>query len=89
MDTLKKVNWVINIIMGAMAGFFVGYSGYECIFYLRHSSDYLLYSAPWYTGIILCGVLVAVIEIVLIVIKIAINRIMKAGKESAGVEKGE
>lgn len=70
--------------MGAMAGFFVGYSGYECIFYLRHSSDYMLYSAPWYTGIILCGVLVAVIEIILAVVKLVVCRIIKNEKEEKG-----
>lgn len=83
---MKKANWLINIIMIAMAGFFVGYSGYECIFYLRHSSDYMLYSAPWYIGIILCGILVAVIEIILVIIKIIIRFALKEKQENIATE---
>lgn len=83
---MKKANRLINIIMGAMAAFFVGYSGYECIFYLRHSSDYMLYSAPWYTGIILCGILIAVIEIILVVIKIVMRFALKEKQEEIGIE---
>lgn len=82
---LKKVNWMINIIMGAMAGFFVGFSGYEFIFYLKHSSDYILYSAPWYTGVILCGAMTAVIEIILLVIKLIICRVIRNEKEDSSL----
>ena len=54
---LKKINQIMNIIIGAFIGSLIGYSVYRIIDFHTRPSFYAAQSAPWYTGILLqCAV---------------------------------
>ena len=57
MRMLKKINQILNIIIGAFVGSLIGYSVYRMIDYHARPNLYAAQSAPWYTGILLqCAV---------------------------------
>ncbi len=66
----KRLNQWINILTGCFIGGFFGYSGFLYWDYKTHPMIYELQSAPWYTGILMYGVILAVLLAVCVVIKI-------------------
>ncbi len=70
---MKKVNTILNIIMGSSIGVFVGMSIYQCYDYYVHPGLYELTSAPWYTSILLHGVVTVALLVICVVIKVFIK----------------
>ncbi len=70
---LKKLNSILNIVIGACIGIFIGYGIFVFWDYKTHPDLYLVRSAPWYTGILVHGIVTIAILIVLIIIKLMIR----------------
>mgnify|MGYP000888368391 CR=1 FL=1 len=74
---LKRLNQILNILMGSFLGVFIGRSVYVCWEYKIHSDLYAIQSAPWYTSIMVYGIVTAVILGIAIVIKLIIRQKIK------------
>ena len=74
---LKKINSILNIIIGSSIGVFIGHGIYVCWDYKTHPDLYAMQSAPWYTSILLYGLFTIVALIVGIMIKLIIRRRLK------------
>lgn len=75
---LKKVNNILNIIIGSFAGVFIGQSIYKFWDYKTHPGLYVIQSAPWYTSILFSGLFTIVVIVVAILIKLIIrNKLQK------------
>ncbi len=73
---LKKINNILNIIMGSFVGVAIGHSIYQYINYRKYPDLYAMQSAPWYTSIVLyCGLAIIVL-LVCVVVKIVIKQKM-------------
>ncbi len=70
---MKKLNTILNIMMGSCIGVFIGMSIYQCYDYYSHPGLYELTSAPWYTSILLHGVVTAVVLVICAIIKVIIK----------------
>ena len=61
---LKKINQILNIIIGAFIGSLIGYSIYRIIDFHTRPNFYATQSAPWYLSILLqCAVTAAAVGI--------------------------
>ena len=59
---LKKVNYILNCVMGSFVGVTIGYSIYQYIDYKKYPDLYAMNSAPWYINSLLyCGSTVVVL----------------------------
>ena len=65
----KKMNEVLNGIMGAFTGVFLGHGILEVWRYNTRPELYALQSAPWYTSILVYGAFTVVVLAVCMVIK--------------------
>ena len=74
---LKKVNRLLTILMYSLIGVFIGYSIYTCADYRARPSLYALYSAPWYTPLLLCGACVLVLLVILLAAKLVIRHLLR------------
>ena len=70
---MKKLNTVLNIIMGSCIGVFIGMSVYQCYDYHAHPGLYELTSAPWYTNILVHGVVTVIVLVICAIIKVIIK----------------
>lgn len=75
---LKKVNSFLNIIIGAFIGVFIGHGIYVFWDYKTHPEIYAFYSAPWYTSILVYGVITVVVVFIATVIKLIIKKRLKS-----------
>lgn len=75
---LKKVNSFLNIIIGAFIGVFIGHGIYVFWDYKTHPEIYVFYSAPWYTSILVYGVITVVVVFIATVIKLFIKKRLKS-----------
>jgi len=75
---LKKVNSFLNIIIGAFIGVFIGHGIYIFLDYKTHPEIYAFYSAPWYTSILVYGVITVVVVFIATVIKLFIKKRLKS-----------
>ena len=73
----KKINSILNIIIGSCIGVFIGHGIYVFWDYKTHPDLYAMQSAPWYTSILLYGLFTIVALIVGIMIKLIIQRKLK------------
>lgn len=71
---MKRLNNILNIIIGAFAGVFIGYGTYVVWNFKAHPEVYAVQSAPWYTSILLYGAVTCVIVAVCLAIKAIIIR---------------
>jgi ABC-type antimicrobial peptide transport system permease subunit len=71
---LKKLNNILNIIMGSTVGVTIGHSIYQYINYKKYPDLYAMQSAPWYTSILLYGSVTIIVLLISIIIKIIIKR---------------
>lgn len=71
---MKKANQIINSIMGAFIGVFIGHSIYVIWNYKTHPELYAMQSAPWYTNILVYGMFALVIIAVGILLKMIMKR---------------
>ena len=77
----KKLNQILNIIMGSLIGVFIGSGLYKYWHFQKYPDLYAMQSAPWYTGILVNGLLVLVLLAVCMIVKVIfiekIGRIQK------------
>lgn len=71
---LKKLSFVLNIVMGSAAGAFIGHGAYVVWDYRAHPGLYAMGSAPWYTGILVCGVCTAAALALCVILKLILRR---------------
>lgn len=74
---LKKINLLLNVITGAFVGVFIGHGIYVFWDFKVHPDLYAMQSAPWYTSILLYGIVTVVILLVAIIIKLIIRQKLK------------
>lgn len=72
---LKKLNQIINIVMGSFVGIFVGYGIYVFWDYKTHSDLYAAQSAPWYTSIFAYGIVLVILLGMAVIAKLLIRKI--------------
>lgn len=70
----KKINQVINIIMAAFVGVFIGHGIFLYLDYKNHPDLYMIQSSPWYTGILVYGIGTLAVLTICIGIKIVLKR---------------
>lgn len=77
---LKRVNQTLNILIGSFLGVFIGHG--LCVFwdYKTHPDLYAIQSSPWYTSILVHGIVTAVICGIAIIIKMVIRSKIKNNK---------
>lgn len=68
----KKIQQILNIIMGSFIGIFIGSGLYRYWHYRKYPDLYVMQSAPWYTGILLHELLTLVLLAVCLIIKAAL-----------------
>ena len=66
---MKKLNHIVNIIMGSLMGAFVGRSLLIAWRFKTYPELYAMQSAPWYTSILTEGVCVLAVLLICIIIK--------------------
>lgn len=74
---LQKVNRLLTILMLSLIGVFLGYSIYTCADYRTRPDLYALYSAPWYTQLLVYGTCVLVLLVILLAAKLVIRHLLK------------
>lgn len=74
---LQKINRLLTILMLSLIGVFLGYSIYTCVDCRTRPGLYALYSAPWYTQLLVYGVCVLVLLVVLLAAKLVIRHLLK------------
>ena len=70
---MKKRNQMLNIIIGAVIGAFVGRVLYVAWNFKTHPEFYAMQSAPWYTSLLVDGLFTLAVLLVCIVIKAVIK----------------
>ena len=77
---MKKVNLILNCIIGAFLGGFVGNSAFVLWDHNIHPERYASYSAPWYTGILVYGCVALAVVLVCILAKILLKLLFRRAK---------
>lgn len=74
---LQKVNRLLTILMLSLIGVFLGYS--ICIYADCRARPglYELYSAPWYTPLLLYGACVLALLVILLAAKLVIRHLLR------------
>lgn len=70
---MRKLNKVLNIVMGSFLGVFIGHSIYQYVDYKRNPGLYEIQSAPWYTGIKIYGLATLVVLLIGVILKLLIK----------------
>ena len=73
----KKINQILNIIMGSFIGVFIGSGLYKYWHFQKYPDLYVIQSAPWYTGILINGLLVLVLLAVCMIVKVILMEKME------------
>ncbi len=68
---MKRLHTVLNTIMGAFFGVWIGHGIYVLWDFKSHPALYAMQSAPWYTSILVHGAVTLAVLLVCIVIKAA------------------
>ena len=76
---LKKLNQIINIVMGSFVGVFVGYGIYVFWDYKTHPDLYAVQSTPWYTSIFVYGIVLLFLLGMAVIAKLLIRKNMRNG----------
>ncbi len=74
---MKMFNRILNTIIGAFIGVFIGHGIYVLWDFKTHPDLYAMQSAPWYTSILLYGILTAIVLVIAIIIKLFIRQKLK------------
>lgn len=70
----KKVQSILNSMIGAFSGVFAGRSIYTIWDYHQNSWKYELQSAPWYTSILVNAAVTAVVVLTALLLKLWLKR---------------
>lgn len=71
---MKWLNRILNIIIGSLAAVFIGYGIHVYWDYQTHPDMYAIQSAPWYTTILICGIITLTILAVCFALKYIIRK---------------
>ena len=71
---MKRLNTILNTVMGAFAGVFIGYSIYTFWDFKTHPGFYALTSAPWYSSVLVHGAVTLAVLVICAVIKVVMKR---------------
>lgn len=71
---MKRLNTILNTVIGASAGVFIGYSIYTFWDFKTHPGLYALTSAPWYSSILMHGAVTLAVLVICVVIKVVMKR---------------
>lgn len=71
---LKKLNIILNNLIGSFIGVFMAHSIYKYFEYVKNPDLYRAQSAPWYKSIQVNGLAVGLIIFVAIIIKLLIRK---------------
>jgi len=74
---LKKINHILNIVVGSSIGVFIGHGIYVFLDYKTHPDLYAMMSAPWYTSILVYLIFTIVLCAASFIIKLMIRRNLK------------
>lgn len=74
---LKRVNEILNLLMGSISGVFIGHGIYVYWDYKTNPGLYAMGSAPWYAGILLYGIFTVAVLAAAIAVKAIIRKKMK------------
>lgn len=74
---LRRINHILNILIGTSVGIFLGHSLYDCWSYHARPELYAMQSAPWYTSVLVHGLLTLAALIILALIKLILRYIQK------------
>ena len=66
---MKKLDKIINCIMGTFMGVFIGHGLYVAWNYKTYPEVYAMQSAPWYTSILVYGLFTIIILVIGILVK--------------------
>lgn len=75
---LKKLNRILNIVIGSFIGVFIGHGIFVYWDYKTHPDLYAMQSAPWYTSIFVYGVVTLILLVVLAIAKLIIRKKIKS-----------
>ena len=70
----KRINTFLNCVIGAFVGVFIAESIFTYWDFKTHPKIYEVTSAPWYTSIILFGIITLAIIIVALIVKFIIRK---------------
>ena len=68
----KKINQILNIIMCSFIGVFIGSGLYKYWDFQKYPDLYVIQSAPWYTSILINGLLTLVLLAVCMIVKVTL-----------------
>ncbi len=71
---MKKWNNFLNILMGAALGAWLGRAAYLYWEYRTYPGLYAMQSAPWYTGLIIWGIVAAMVILAALLGKLFIRK---------------
>ena len=74
---MKTVKKIINTVMGAFVGVFIGHSAYVIWNCKKQPELYVMQSAPWYTSILVYGGFTLVVLVIGIWIKFILKYFTK------------
>ncbi len=66
----KKVNQILNIIMGSFIGIFIGSGLFKYWHFRKYPGLYAMQSAPWYTSILVNGLFTLLLLTVCLIVKV-------------------
>ena len=66
----KKIQRILNIIMSCFVGVFIGSGLYRYWHFQKYPELYFIQSAPWYTSIIVQGLLTLILLAICMIIKV-------------------
>ena len=75
-----KINNFLNCLIGAFIGVFLARSVYTYWDYTTHPEIYAASSAPWYTAILLFGIVSGAIILAALIVKVIIKKKVKKGE---------
>ncbi|MBQ7001436.1 MAG: hypothetical protein IJN67_10400 [Oscillospiraceae bacterium] len=84
---MKKLNQILNSIMGAFTGVFIGRSIFVLWNHKMRPELYAMQSAPWYTGILVDGVMTLVVLGSCFLLKLGLKYYKKKTEEHTGLGK--
>lgn len=71
---LKKLDQILNIIIGSSLGVFIGHGIYVLWHYKTHPGLYAMQSAPWYTSIVVYGIATLVVLAAAVIVKLVLRK---------------
>lgn len=83
---MKKLDQILNILMGAFIGVFLGHGLWQYWNYHRYPDLYAMQSAPWYTSILVYGAFAAGVVIIALLLKWILGKASqkRKGREEDG-----